>query len=73
MTEVHPLVSKENCDADVAHILPTHNPQFPYRWISRDVIAAMLVEVFWEFDSIVMQNVSQISHCFVHQHGPLIT
>ena len=65
------LVSKENCDADIAHPLPTHNPQF--LWISREVIAVMLVQVFWEFDSIVMQNLSQICHCVLHKHGRLIT
>ena len=51
----------------------------PYRWFSPDVIATMLVhrtkerKVFWEFVCIIMQNTSQICHCFVHQHGRLIT
>ena len=29
-------------------------------------------KVFWKFASIIMQNMSQICHCFVHQHGRLI-
>ena len=46
---------------------------------SRDVTAAMLVyrtiakKVFWEFDSIIMQNLATFYHCFVHQHGLLVT
>ena len=49
------------------------------RWFSHDVITTMLVnrtkekKLFWEFDSIIMQNMSQICHCFVHQHGHLFT
>ena len=46
---------------------------------SREVTAAMLVyrtiakNVFWEFESIIMQNLSDIFRCFVHRHGRSIT
>ena len=41
-----------------------------YSWFSRDVTAAMLVyrtitkKIFWEFDSIIMQNLSNILPLF---------
>ena len=41
-----------------------------YSWFSRDVTAAMLVyrtiakKVFWEFDSIIMQNLSNVLPLF---------
>ena len=41
-----------------------------YSWFSRDVTAAMLVyrtmakKVFWEFDSIIMQNLSDVLPLF---------
>ena len=47
-----------------------------YGWFSPEV---MLVhrnkekKVFWEFDSIIIQNMSQICYCFVQQHGCIIT
>ena len=47
--------------------------------IAPNVTAAMLVEriiaktFFWEFDSIIMQNLSYIFLLFWHQHGRLIT
>ena len=46
---------------------------------SHDVSAAMLVyrtrakKLFWEFDSIIMQNLSDILPLFLYQHGRLIT
>ena len=30
-------------------------------------------KVFWEFDFIIMQNLSDIFHCFGYRHGRLIT
>ena len=39
-------------------------PMLVYRTIAK--------KVFWEFDSIIMQNLSDIFHCFVHQCGRLI-
>ena len=46
------------------------NSEMAYSWFSRDVTAAMLVyrtitkKIFWEFDSIIMQNLSDILPLF---------
>ena len=49
---------------------------YGYRWFSPDVTAAMLVyrrieeNVFWEFDSIIMQNMSHNLLLFCTQTWP---
>ena len=58
--------SNQKGDPKATFLLLTHftNAFALYRWFSADVTAAMLVhrtiekEVFWEFDSILMQNMS---------------
>ena len=50
-----------------------------YSLIATDVTAAMLVEknnsekVFWDFDSVIMQNLNHFFLLFCHQHSRLIT